>query len=56
MEKKSFRISLWGCDDSTEFDMFLTNDEFELVKRICDRSEEVSTCICMPTMEIEEIN
>lgn len=51
---KRYKISIDGCDDSTVFEMELTEQEAELVKRICNRSSETSTYGCMPTMEIEE--
>ncbi|WP_427340959.1 hypothetical protein [Caloranaerobacter sp. DY30410] len=38
-----YKISLHGCDDSTVFEMELTEEEYKLLKKIADKSEEVST-------------
>jgi len=54
MDKKTYEIGVHGCDDSSCFEVELTSDEFELVKSICDKCTETSTCFCMPTMDIEE--
>jgi len=48
-----YKITLIGCDDQTEFEMDLTEDEFALVMRICDISVQTSVYTCMPTMQIE---
>lgn len=48
-------ISLHGCDDSTIFEMELTEEEYELLKRVAKKTEEVSTYMCMPIMEIEKV-
>ena len=53
--KKNYFITLIGCDDITRFQMELSNEELELVKKICQKSEETSEYSCMPTMEVEEI-
>lgn len=48
-------IALHGCNDSTIFEMELTEEEYKLVKKIADKSEEVSTYGCMPIMEIKKV-
>ena len=53
--KKSYFITLRGCDDMTRFRIELSNEELEFVKKLCKKSEETSTYICMPIMEVEEI-
>ena len=53
--KKNYFITLIGCDDITRFQMELSNEELELVKKLCQKSEETSVYICMPTMEVEEV-
>lgn len=50
-----YKISLDGCDDSTEFTMKLTESEYLLLKRVAEKSEQVSTYGCMPTMTVTEI-
>lgn len=39
----------------TRFRMELSNEELELVKKLCQKSKETSTHICMPIMNVEEI-
>ena len=53
--KKSYFITLRGCDDMTRFQIELSNEELELVKKLCQKSEETSEYICMPIMEVEEV-
>lgn len=52
--KKNYFITLIGCDDITRFQMELSNEELDLVKKLCRKSKETSEYICMPTMEVEE--
>lgn len=46
------RIRLSGCDESTQFDMDLDDDEAALLERVAARSREVSEYDCMPTMTV----
>lgn len=55
VEKDRYSITLEGCDDSTEFEMLLTNDEYELLKKVSEKANETSTYGCMPRMYIEEV-
>ena len=50
------RIQLVGCDDSTEFEYLVSAAEFELLKKISEKSKEVSEVSCMPTMHIWNIS
>ena len=52
-EKKQYEISIWGCDDSTHFQLELNDSEFKLIKLIEEKSKEHSEYQCMPTLEIE---
>ena len=52
--RKEYVINLIGCDDYTCLKMELTDDELNLVKRICNLSKETSEISCMPVMEVEE--
>lgn len=54
MNKVKYIINIEGCDDETTFVMELTNEELELVREICKKSQETSTYCCMPRMYIEE--
>lgn len=51
---KRYRIGVHGCDDSTCFDIELTDEEANGVSKIAERSEQVSTYGCMPIVEIQE--
>jgi len=48
-----YRISVCGCDDSTHFDMELTQKEYQLIKKVAILCTEKSEYNCMPTMEIK---
>lgn len=52
----TYVIRLSGCDDETEFKMCLTNSEYELLKKVAEKSQETSTYICMPKMFVEGID
>lgn len=49
-------ISLSGCDDSTIFYYELTDFEYDLIKKISEKSKEESTYQCMPILEIEKVS
>jgi len=51
---KTYKISLEGCDDSTEFSVVLRKKQAALISAIGKRSREVSTYGCMPTLIIKE--
>lgn len=51
--KNKYHITLIGCDDDTPFDMELTEQEAELLKRVCALSKETSEYGCMPIMTCE---
>ena len=55
MIKKKYEIILDGCDDSTKFEMELTNEEFELLKKVSAKSNEASEYCCMPRMYLYEV-
>jgi len=50
---KTYLIWLSGCDDETEFEMELTDEQYQLITILCDKSKTVSTYHCMPTMSIK---
>ncbi len=50
-----YYISLDGCDDSTGFEIELTDEEYELVDKISDMSHENSRYGCMPTMDVSKV-
>lgn len=51
--KKIF-ITLAGCDDETNIEIEATPEQIDFLKLIAQKSEEISTCKCMPTMLISE--
>lgn len=55
MIKKKYEIVLDGCDDSTKFEMELTNEEFELLEKVSAKSNEASKYCCMPRMYLCEV-
>ena len=55
MPTKVYRISVHGCDDSSIFNIKLTEEEARVVKLVADKCTETSTYPCMPRMEIEEL-
>lgn len=50
--KKRYEIELRGCDDSTFFQIGLTDKEHTLLKRISDKSKQLSKYDCMPQLFI----
>jgi hypothetical protein len=53
VEYKTYKISLIGCDDSTEFNMELTKKQAALLGIVASKSKETSEYRCMPVMEIK---
>ena len=54
MDKKTYIITLEGCDDETVFKMDLTEGEAILLEKVAAKANETSTYGCMPRMYIEE--
>ena len=53
--KKKYRILVHGCDDSTIIEKELTEDELKTIQSIASEVTESSEYVCMPTMEIKEM-
>ena len=53
--KKKYRILVHGCDDSTIIEKELTEDELKTIQSIASEVTETSEYVCMPTMEVEEL-
>ena len=53
--KKKYRILVHGCDDSTIIEKELTEDELKTIQSIASEVTESSEYVCMPTMEVEEM-
>lgn len=54
---KRCSVNINGCDDSTRFNMEVTNEEYDFLLKLARLSRYTSTYGCEPTIEIgEEIN
>ena len=53
MKKTSYIFSIHGCDDSTEFVLDCTEEEYAFIYKLQAISKNVSTYGCMPTIEID---
>lgn len=54
-DTKIYRITLESYEDDTIFDMRLTDEEYELVKRISEEANRTSSDPLMPRMYVEEV-
>ena len=52
--KQLINIALIGCDDSTIFDMEMTEEEYNFLQKVAEKSREVSSYSCMPIMEVSK--
>ena len=53
VKKKTYIITLEGCDDETVFEMDLTEEETILLQNVAAKANETSTYDCMPRMYVE---
>ena len=53
MKKKTYIITLEGCDDETVFEMDLTEEEKILLENVAAKANERSTYGCMPRMYVQ---
>jgi hypothetical protein len=49
-----YKISIDGCDDSTEVVLDLTKSQVKVIEELAEKASEVSTYGCMPTIAIIE--
>jgi hypothetical protein len=52
METKQYSVRLYGCDDSTYFDMALTDQELAFLKRVSELSKAASQFACQPILAV----
>jgi len=52
---KLYNIILEGCDADTVIPIELTEEEFELIKKIGKLSQSISEYSCMPILLINEV-
>ena len=48
----AYNIALAGCDDQTNVEMDLTDDEAALLERVAAATRQASQFGCMPTMTL----
>ena len=53
-EKHLYVIDLNGCDDSTIFEMELTEQEYEFLSKVSELANKTSTYQCMPRLYVEQ--
>ena len=46
------RVTVKGCDDSTEFDLVCTEEQYTFLKELAGATQTVSTFSCMPIIEL----
>ena len=51
--KRKYSIKVIGCDDSTKFDMMLSDSELSIIREMCDLSRKHSEYGCQPIICIE---
>ena len=54
MKKKTYIITLEGCDDETVFEMDLTEEEKILLQNVAAKANETSTYCCEPRMYVRK--
>ena len=46
------RVTVKGCDDSTEFDLVCTEEQYTFLKELAGATQTVSTFSCMPIIKL----
>lgn len=49
------KVTLRGCDDLTQVQLDLTDQEVAVLARVAAASEKESDCTCMPTLHVDAI-
>lgn len=52
---ETYNICVSGCDDSTEVQMVLSDEEAAVLARVAENITNASTYGCMPTMSVSRI-
>lgn len=45
-------VTVKGCDDSTEFDLVCTEEQYTFLKELAGATQTVSTFSCMPIIKL----
>jgi hypothetical protein len=53
--RKKYKVSVYGCDDTTTVIVELTEEEYAHIKDIAAKVTEASTYCCMPTMDVTSV-
>ena len=51
---KTYHIDNIGCDDSNNFNIELTDEEFKTVIKVFDANNKLADCCCTPHLYIYE--
>lgn len=46
------RVRVYGCDDSTDFNLVCTEEQFAFLREFAKTTKLVSDCKCMPTIKL----
>lgn len=46
------RVILKGCDDSTEFELVCTKEQYSFLKELANATKVISTFSCMPVIDL----
>lgn len=46
------RVTVKGCDDSTEFELVCTEEQYAFLKELAGATQTVSTFSCMPIIKL----
>ena len=49
----NLRVIVKGCDDSTEFELVCTEEQYTFLKELADATQTVSTFSCMPIVKLQ---
>ena len=47
------RVVVKGCDDSTEFELVCTEEQYAFLKELAGATQTVSTFSCMPIVKLQ---
>ena len=47
------RVVVKGCDDSTEFELVCTEEQYTFLKELAGATQTVSTFSCMPIVKLQ---
>ena len=51
---KKYLIQNYGCDDSTEFEMELTDEEVKFLIKVFEENNKYVCCQCTPSLYISD--